>query len=120
MHEMSIAQELIRQIEKHVTDERRPSVRRVALRIGTLSGVLPESLTFCFDALVAKTSLQQAELTVESVPYTLQCSVCNICFEPKGWAHVCPSCGCTQLLPTKGQELEIAYIELDESPLEVV
>lgn len=120
MHEMSIAQELIRQIEEHVSAERRPSVRNIALRIGTLSSILPESLTFCFDALVNQTLLQSAKLSIELVPYTLHCTACNHSFEPEGWAHVCPKCGSSQLISQTGQELELAYIELEESPSEVV
>ncbi len=49
---------------------RRPGSRvlRVGLRIGELSGVDQESLTFCFEVLTKGTELEAAALAVDRTP----------------------------------------------------
>ena len=52
MHEMSIAMEVCRIAEDQVGLERLPRVREIGLVVGRDSGVEPESLRFCLEALL--------------------------------------------------------------------
>jgi len=119
MHELSIAHEILRIVEEQISPEAHAQVRCVRLRIGTLTSVLPESLTFCFDALVDHTSFRSARLEIEHVPLTLSCSSCGNVFTPEGWASCCPECESTSLKTIAGQELDVRSIELAENPSEV-
>lgn len=65
MHEMGIASSVIEAVRAEAA--RRPGARvtKVGMRIGELSGVDRESLTFCFEALVKDTELECAALAIE-------------------------------------------------------
>lgn len=65
MHEMGIASSVIEAVRAEAA--RRPGARvtKVGMRIGELSGVDRESLTFCFEALVKDTELESAVLAIE-------------------------------------------------------
>jgi hydrogenase nickel incorporation protein HypA/HybF len=69
MHELSIALSLVDavcdelpRLGEHVT------VRRVLVRIGPLSGVVPAALRFAFDAAVEDSPIAGARLEIEEVP----------------------------------------------------
>ena len=68
MHELSIAQSLITIMRAHVPADKAAAVREVRIRVGDLSGVLVESLAFCFTAALAGTPYASAVLTVDRVP----------------------------------------------------
>lgn len=63
MHEMGIASSVIQAVRdagaKHAAH-----VQRVGLTIGKLAAVDPESLRFCFDALVCGTDLEPLGLEI--------------------------------------------------------
>jgi len=65
MHEMGIASSVIEAVRAEAA--RRPGARviRVGLRIGELSGVERDSLSFCFEALTRETELENAVLAIE-------------------------------------------------------
>jgi Zn finger protein HypA/HybF involved in hydrogenase expression len=53
VHEMSLALEICRITEEQVGREALPRVREVGLLVGTDSGVEPDNLEFCLDALLS-------------------------------------------------------------------
>ena len=57
----------------------RPGCRvgRAGLRIGELSGVEPESLRFCLEALVSGSDLEPLAFEFELRPWTRQCKRCG-------------------------------------------
>lgn len=67
MHEMGLAASIFDIVRSHVPAERGPSVRRVFLVVGEHAAVLPESLAFCFDAVVTGTPYSRAALAIERV-----------------------------------------------------
>lgn len=70
MHEMGIAAAILEVVHRYVPDTRAELVRRVHIRIGEQTPVLPESLDFCFCAIVAGTRYASARLAIERVPDT--------------------------------------------------
>ena len=52
-HELSLAQGILDLVRRHVPDGQEGLVRAVTVRVGRLSGVVTESLDFCFGAIVA-------------------------------------------------------------------
>jgi hydrogenase nickel incorporation protein HypA/HybF len=66
---------------------------KVTLRIGEFAGVDPESLQFCFEALVKGTELEPIELEIE-------------------WCRVEDG--------RRGDELDLAHLELEETQEAVV
>ena len=68
MHEMSIAMEVCRIAEEHVGFDALPRVREIGLVVGKRSGVEPESLLFCLQALLEQPPFRGAQPAMEMTP----------------------------------------------------
>ena len=78
MHELSIASAILDAVRNEA--EKRPGahVTKVGVRIGALSGVEPEALSFGFSALVQGTDLEPLALVIEPVPRRQRCPACDL------------------------------------------
>ena len=115
MHELSIAQSIIETVLREKQEKHLPEVKSIVLRIGALSGVVPEALQFGYDALIIDTPLAQTELKIEHIPVQGQCKQCGREFEVQDFFFACPHCGSGDLDITHGEELDIAYLEVEET-----
>jgi Zn finger protein HypA/HybF involved in hydrogenase expression len=77
MHEASIAAGILELVRQHVPAEDARRVRAVRVRIGDMAGVVPESLEFCFDAIIAGTDLGFAFLEIDRIPAHGVCGECG-------------------------------------------
>lgn len=113
MHEFAITQQVVeialetalRQCEQRVTG--------VRVRVGNLTGVVEESMQFCFDALVAGTPAEGARLVFEPDQACARCQSC-------GWQGAveppldpaCPACGQCTLAVEGGRDLVVMSVEV--------
>jgi hydrogenase nickel incorporation protein HypA/HybF len=65
MHELSLANGILDIVRQYVPIERAPLVRTVRVRVGDLAGVVPDSLAWCFGAIVCDTPYERASLTID-------------------------------------------------------
>jgi hydrogenase nickel incorporation protein HypA/HybF len=114
MHELGIAQNILEIVRQAVPEEQTPSVRWIRIRVGQLAGVVPDSLDFCFSAIVSETKMAQAGLAIEQVPTVSRCKDCRHQFEIEDMLFLCPACKGTNLEMVSGHELEIVEIELED------
>jgi hydrogenase nickel incorporation protein HypA/HybF len=114
MHEMSIAASMLEAV--HAESARHNAhVLAVGVKIGELSGVESESLRFCFDALVQDTDLAPLSLQIEHLPWRHRCRQCARDFAVQEYRTECPQCGSADTEMAGGQELEFAYMEVEET-----
>ena len=113
MHEMSIAQSLIDIIREEMVRHNAGSLRSVRLRIGRLSAIVPESLSFCFEIITAGTDMEGAKLVMDLVPLRGACRGCGREFEIEDYAFECPFCGSPDIETVAGKELSIVDMEVD-------
>jgi len=116
MHELSIAQSLITSVIQEKEDRGLSAIRSIGLRIGALSGVLPDALRFSFEAAREDTPLEGTELKIEEVKACGKCRNCDAEFEILEWAYLCPECSTNAIEITNGYELDIVFIEAETSP----
>lgn len=115
MHEMGIALQVIEVATASIPPEIKDvKVERISLRIGKLSGVVAENLTFCFEVAARKTPLEGAEMLIEEIPSIARCRACFYQWEVDGAAFVCPECSSVELDMISGRELEVSSIEIAE------
>jgi len=114
MHEMSVAQNIIEIILDHVQHGAEEKVKKVRLKMGELSGIVPDSLLFCFDILKNGSPLRNAYVDIEYVPITAKCSSCNKTSQLEYGIFFCPSCHSSDIEILTGKELNIVDIELDD------
>jgi hydrogenase nickel incorporation protein HypA/HybF len=115
VHELSIA---IRVVDLSAGEARRRGgrVAAVHLRLGALSGVVPEALRSAFVvARETEPALAAAELVIEEVPVAALCPACAAERTVRFPELACPECGTPTPEVVRGRELEVFALEL-ESP----
>ncbi len=114
MHEMSIAQSVLEIIEESIGNPPRKSLRSVTVAVGELTAVVPDSLQFCFEALIAETPYQGTELIIRHMPLNGYCRDCHYKFSIKNYNFSCPACQSGSIEVTGGQELNVTELEVDD------
>ncbi len=88
--------------------------QKIGVRIGELAAVDPDSLHFCFDVLKKEAGLGDLQLEVEFRPRRHRCDPCSREFDVKEYDLHCPHCGRVTTLCVGGDELELAYLEVED------
>ena len=83
------------------------------LRVGTLSGVVPEALQFAFEAVAAGSLAENATLTIEQTPARFWCETCQWEFVAANWFAECPQCNTSSHDLRAGRELGLSAMEID-------
>ena len=68
MHEMSVAMEVCRIAQDQVGFDQLRNVREIGVVVGHDSGVEPDSLRFCLEALLGSEPFRDARATLELTP----------------------------------------------------
>ena len=115
MHELSIANSILEKVHAEALRLPRSRIVKVGVRVGELSGVVPEALSFSFEALVKGTDLEPLALEIEFRPRRNCCRTCSATFEVRADGPACPVCGSEETTFVSGDELDMAYLEVEEA-----
>ena len=107
MHELSIMQGALNQALQQARQAGAARIYEIRLRVGVLSGVVPEALQFAFEAVTTGTIAEDAVLTIESVPARFWCAACDREFEAANFFAECPGCHACGGELRAGRELEL-------------
>jgi hydrogenase nickel incorporation protein HypA/HybF len=108
MHELTITQSVVDAVLEKTGDRKVTTVR---LKVGRLSGVVPDSVQFCFDLITAGTALEGASLEIEEPPGLAHCRGCGDDFGVADLLLLC-ECGSSNVEVKTGQELLISSVEV--------
>lgn len=114
MHELSIAQALLDQVEAVRQANGGGEVVSVQVRIGEWRQVVPEILTGYFDYLSQGTPLEAARIEIDRIAATARCKNCARVFALEDSFLVCPTCASPACELLTGRELELVGLELDD------
>jgi hydrogenase nickel incorporation protein HypA/HybF len=109
MHELGITRNIVAIVAEHARN--RP-VKRVAVDIGRLSGVMSEAIRFSFDVVAAGTCVAGAELVIRDVEGRGRCRACGTDFALSTLFAPCP-CGSRDVVCIAGEELKVREYELE-------
>ncbi len=88
-------------------------VYSIRLRVGALSGAVPDALQFAFEALATGTPAEGGKLLVEDVPARFWCESCAREFQSDDMFAECPECHKVSRELRAGRELEVASLEVE-------
>ncbi len=108
MHELAITESVVAAVREKLGDAQ---VTRIRLEIGKLSGVVPDSMRFCFEIAAAGTGLEGAELEIAEPPGRARCRDCSATVELDDLILLCP-CGSADLEVLEGMQLLIKNVEV--------
>ena len=114
MHEMGIANSILDAVRTEARRFPAGRISKVGVRIGELAGVDPDSMSFCFDALVRGTDLEPLAIEIEYCLRRHQCRACQKVFAAPLEGAQCPACGGTDSVFVAGDELELAFLEVED------
>lgn len=112
MHELAIAAEVLEIALAEARKNGGRRIRAVNLRVGVLRGIVPEQLTFLFGHVAKGTIAEEARLEIEDDPIRIDCDACGPS-EAREFALECPRCGMPCGAVLGGDDLRIAFIEID-------
>jgi len=114
VHELGIATSILETVREETRKHAGARPTCVCVRIGEIAAVNPEALRFAFEALTRETDLERLALDIEICPLRFRCTGCQGVFEVNDFAPACPKCGAQQTECVGGDELEIAYLEVED------
>lgn len=112
MHELSLAESAIQIIEEAARTQKFKRVQVIWLEVGSLAGVEPEALRFCFDAVAKGTVAQNARLQIINVPGSGACSDCGNEHSVSDVLDACPGCGAYAVRVTGGTAMRVKELEV--------
>jgi hydrogenase nickel incorporation protein HypA/HybF len=115
LHEVGIASSILECVEAEARLRPDARVSAVGVRIGELSNVDRDALAFAFEAITHQTPWQGLKLEVEWCLRRQKCLDCGEEFIVRELELHCPKCGECRSSCIGGTELDIAYLELEES-----
>jgi hydrogenase nickel incorporation protein HypA/HybF len=114
MHEMGIANSVLEAVRSEMVRYPESYPCKVGVRIGEMTAIDQEALRFCFDAMILETDLESLELGIEVCPRRHRCQVCGNEFSVCDYDSRCPQCASLETTFISGDELELAYLEVEE------
>lgn len=112
MHEVGIMEEAVRVAVETAKSSGANQVLRLQLRVGALSGAVPEALRFAFDVVCSDPMTRGARLEIEPVPASCWCPQCETEFKCEDLIGECPRCRNVSGELRHGRELELASVEI--------
>jgi hydrogenase nickel incorporation protein HypA/HybF len=112
MHELSICQNMIKQVNTITQEHGAKSVQSIQLQVGPLSGIDTALLEHAFPTASAGTIAEGAELIVEQLPVRIRCLSCNKESQVELNQLICPLCQHSQTQLLSGNEMLLRNVGL--------
>ena len=111
MHELSVCNALLGQVEQIAAERRAGAVMRIIVRIGPLAGIEPALLRNAYPLAAAGTIAEQAELEIEDADVVVRCTVCGASSTVRPNRLLCSACGDFRTRIVSGDEMILQRIE---------
>lgn len=115
MHEVGIANSILDAGQREAARYAGAKLLRIGVRVGALAGVDNDALRFAFTALTQGTDLEAVDFEIQSCPRRNRCLECDCEFESAIYSDPCPRCASDRTLLVGGEELDVAYVEVEEA-----
>ena len=112
MHELGIVQSTLDCAVKSARTSGASRIHVLRMRVGVLTGIVPDALTFAFEIARQGTMAEAGSLEIELVPVSCWCSACKKEFSSPDLLYECPECHQLSNQLRKGRELEIVSVEV--------
>lgn len=86
----------------------------VRLRVGVLSGAVPQALGFAWEHAAVGSPLEGSRLEIERVAVRVACPSCGEADLAEPLPLRCPACGSRDVTMVAGRELEIVNVDVED------
>ncbi|MEB3827456.1 hydrogenase maturation nickel metallochaperone HypA [Phormidium sp. CCY1219] len=112
MHEVSLMENTLDIALQHASQQGANKIHRLKMRVGAMSGVVPEALEFAFDVVARNTIAEGAKFEIEQMPVVCYCTNCQTEFKPEDLIYECPQCHQLSHDIRSGREIELTTLEV--------
>lgn len=112
MHELSLMDEVRRQVLAAAAAEGATCIEAITLRVGDLAGVEIDALRFAFPVVMAGSIADGAALRIEREAAVCACDACDDTFEARSGCCDCPHCGTISRRLLSGRDLRLVALEV--------
>ena len=112
MHELSVCQSIVSQVQNIVAQHDAKGVSLIKLQVGPLSGVETHLLQQAFPIASSGSVAEEAELEIEELPIRVSCKRCHAETDASSNRLVCGQCGDWQTTVISGDEMLLTSVEL--------
>ncbi len=112
MHELSLAEGILQLIETAQAQDCFEQVTRVRIEVGRLAGVEIDALRFAFDAVIAHSCADGAQLEIVETPGRGRCQGCGREVAIESHHEPCPLCGTPRVEAIGGMQLRVIDLEV--------
>ncbi|KPK45528.1 MAG: hypothetical protein AMK74_03130 [Nitrospira bacterium SM23_35] len=113
MHELSIVASLFEILEEKAKENKAKKIISVKLKVGALSGVVPEFLETAFNIYKKDTIAAESKLEIEEVPLKVRCQRCGAEMVKDDYVFICEKCDSRELETLSGTELLLEKAEME-------
>ena len=114
MHELGIMNNVLDSAIRVAKENNGHRVTKVTLKVGVLSGILPDYMAAFFDMISQNTIAQGAELIIEIEPAVFLCRDCGekTSFDRYGPDFICSNCNSENLSLLSGKSFQIVSVAI--------
>ncbi len=112
VHEMTICERIISQLEDEQFRLGFTAVKRLRLEIGMLSCLEPDALRYALEISTRETFLEGMVLEIDRPPGKAKCLDCHTETTVSDRLETCPTCGGSRLDCSGGQQMRLVEMEV--------
>lgn len=113
MHEYSVVQALLEQIEMLAAQNEVSKVVKVVTKIGVMSGIEAHLLEVAFNTFKEKTICEDAEFVMHIQPLVIECIDCGSVEELAEIHYCCQKCASTNVKVVDGEDMFLMSLEME-------
>ncbi|MCL1975963.1 MAG: hydrogenase maturation nickel metallochaperone HypA [Firmicutes bacterium] len=113
MHELALTQSILNIALTEATVHRANRVLKINIKVGVLSGILPELVQEYFNIVSCGTAAEQALLLIEKMPARISCFDCGAHGITESYIFTCPACNSSHISLLEGREFYVDSLEIE-------
>ena len=113
MHELAITESIIEAAVSAAEKNGAEKILEIRLRIGEISGIVPDCILEYFDLASRGTIAEGAEIFFEKIPATISCRDCGYDGVISRGSYTCPQCGSAAFSLTGGREFYVESLKVE-------
>jgi hydrogenase nickel insertion protein HypA len=113
MHEYSVVQSLLEQIEGVAKQNDATKVTKIITKIGVMSGIEPHLLEIAFNTFKESTICDGAEFVMNIQNVVIECNSCKKVSELEKIHYCCRECESTDIKVIDGEEMFLMSLEME-------
>ncbi|MEG2072223.1 MAG: hydrogenase maturation nickel metallochaperone HypA [Oscillospiraceae bacterium] len=112
MHELGIMKDVLETALRVASENKGKRVTKVTLKVGVLSGVLPNYMASFFELIAKGTAAEGAQVIIENEAAVFLCRDCGkkTTFQQFGPDFICEHCDSTNLQLLQGKTFQIVSV----------